>query len=280
LLLQPIPSINPKPALAYHIMADSIIVQRDTLDWPSLDLQAFRQASIDFCRNWGKADDFAYELARLWNSTFALNYFETRARLKNISQQHNAAIEKADFIAFTDGRQIPLRDGVYVFVDDDDWFSPQLGSILDQRELDSFDFLLWRTSIIGSPNQPAPVFYWGLNGRCMTNNYAVSSNWIQGAGSIAEVYTHAAAIRTLTAASTIEQLDLCLSVANKGPISSVSLDRGLGRSREPAKLLAMVDAYLKRMATLAAADMAHIPWAGPLIDATVTVYQDVYDSRY
>lgn len=140
-------------------MPESIIAQRNTRDWQSLDLETFRQASIDFCRNWNKPYAFAYKHTRLWNNTFALGYFETSARLKNIFQQHNASIDKATFIAYTEGRQIPLPDGVYVFVDDDDWFSPQLGSILELREPENFDFFPWRSSNIGSPNHPAPVFY-------------------------------------------------------------------------------------------------------------------------
>lgn len=75
----------------------------------------------------------------------------------------------------------------------------------------------------------------------------------------------------------MEQIGLCLNVTNKGPIASVSLDSGLRSSRE--QLRAMRDDYLKRMSTILTKYITHIPWAWPLINATVAVHQDVYDSR-
>ena len=60
----------------------------------------------------------------------------------------------------------------------------------------------------------------------------------------------------------------------------MSLIRGLGTAREPARLRELLGDYLAQMRSIDAADLAHIEWARPLLEATVRVYQDVYDSRH
>ena len=260
-------------------MREVFIVQRQTLDWAALDLEGLRSASIEFCRRLRRRDDFVYRLAKLWNDTFRCGYLETRARIKAISEQHNASIDGTRFIPFEENTDVTLDAAGYVFIDDDDWFSPALGTALAPYTGRERNFLLWRTTNIGSPNQEFPVFYWGLNGRCMTNNYMATWHWIREQGSLDRVFWHKSAIQVLEKEPDLQQLDVCLSVANKGPISSMSLIRGLGDSREPSALREMVEQYLRQMETVTAADLAHVSWAAPLLDATIQVYRDVFDSR-
>lgn len=259
-------------------MSEILIVQRQTLDWESLDLASFRTASRDFCRRLGKPDDFVFRLASLWNDCFGCSYFETRARIKAISEAHNRQIAGTRFQAYTPDRSISLDEAGYVFIDDDDWFSPELGSALAPVTGDD-NFLLWRCTNIGSPNQAQPVFFWGLNGRCMTNNYMAAGHWVRRQGSLEGAYWHKDAIRSIEAEPSVDQLDRCLSVANKGPVSSMSLIRGLGGSREPEALIALIEKYLHHMDSVGSGDLAHIPWAEPLLRETIDVYRDVQASR-
>jgi hypothetical protein len=256
-----------------------IVVQRETLEWCSLDLEKFKDISIEHSRRWGKPDDFTYILALLWNSTFGVDFFETRYRLKMLSESHNESLPGVTFLKYHDGRELMIEDAVYTFVDDDDWYSPDLGSVLGGCAPNHFNILLWLTTNVGSPNQPRPIFYWDKNGRCMTNNYAASGQWFKKNGSMACAYSDGAALRSVEAQSSVEQIELRLSVSNKGPISSVSMHKGLGNSREPQALLALVENYLYRMSSLVPSDISRISWSSALIDKTIQIYQDVYDSR-
>jgi hypothetical protein len=244
-----------------------------------MELAAFRSESVDFCRSIGMPDDFVYRLAKLWNETFTCSYFETRARIKAISEQHNASLSGTRFFPYDGERTVPLDGAGYVFVDDDDWFSPDLGPVLAPCLQKGHRALLWRVTNIGSPKQEFPVFYWGLNGRCMTNNYLVSGDWIRQRRSLEDFFSHKAAVRTLGEEPGLLQLDRCLSVASKGPTSTMSLIRGLGRSREKNDLRGLLRGYLEQMRSIGAGDLAHIEWARPLLDETIAAYQQVYDSR-
>lgn len=258
-------------------MTSVVIVKRRTLNWANIDFPAFKEESKSFCRNWGQPEDYAYRLAQLWDQTFTHGYFETRHRLKLIAEQNLDSLTDAHISTWSKDREIPLLDAPYVFIDDDDWFSPELPRVLNLLSRDNFDIVLWRATNIGSPNQVLPIFYWGRNGRCMTHNYAVSRAWIDQ-NSIEDVMIHGRAMSTIHAMKNVQQLDVCLSVSNKGPISSVSLHKGLNGELEPHKLASLIDDYLNRMANIAMANFAHIAWAKDAVDQTIDVYRDVQAS--
>lgn len=258
-------------------MTAVVIVKRPTLNWSEIDFPTFKQESKSFCRSWGRPEDHAYNLAKLWDRTFSHGYFETRHRIKLIAERNLNTLDEVQISQWSEEREIPQLDAPYVFIDDDDWFSPELPKIMNLLTPDKLDIVLWRVTNIGSPNQPIPVFYWGKSGRCMTHNYAVSGRWIDQ-HSIEDVMDHGRAMKTIHALDNVLQLDVCLGVSNKGPISSVSLHKGLAGELEPPKLASLVATYLDRMATITMADLAHIAWAKDLVDETINVYQDVLDS--
>ena len=258
-------------------MTAVVIVKRPTLNWAEIDFPTFKQESISFCQSWGRPEDYAYKLAQLWDRTFSHGYFETRHKIKLIAEQNINALDDVQVSHWNKERQVPQLDAPYVFVDDDDWFSPELPRVMRLLTADKLDIVLWRVTNIGSPNQPTPVFYWGKSGRCMTHNYAVSGRWIDQ-HSIEDVLDHGRAMKTIHAMENVPQLDVCLGVSNKGPISSVSLHKGLDGELEPQKLASLVAAYLNRMATISMADLAHITWAKDPVDKTIGVYQAVLDS--
>jgi hypothetical protein len=261
-------------------MQSVVIVQRQTLDWASMTPDVFRPLSADFCRLWGKPDDYVFRLMQLWDDTFALGYFETRARLKAISTRNLSSLSGVEFIPFEGYRNIPDRQGFYLFMDDDDWAGPELGSVLAAQSTESHSALLWRAANVGSPQQEFPVFVWGLNGRCMTNNYAVSSVWLNHLQKLDTVVQHALAAKTLAGLHDVIQLDVAITASNKSPCSSVSLDRGLQGDFSSVKLVALVDDYLTRMATLLPEHMWMAQWVAPLVAEVMHLFQQVSDSRY
>lgn len=259
--------------------ASVIIVQRQTLDWTALTPDSFRPLSQAFCRLWGKPDDYVFQLMQLWNRTFGIGYFETRARLKAISTHNLAALPGVTFVPYDGYRHIPDSRGFYLFMDDDDWAGPELGRVLGALSPEQHAALLWRATNIGSPQQEYPVFVWGLNGRCMTNNYAISNVWLDHLQRLDAVIQHATAAQTLATMGEVLQLDVAITASNKSPCSSVSLDRGLQGELVPAKLATLVDDYLARMDTLLPEHMWMAQWVAPLVQEVVLLFREVSASR-
>lgn len=257
----------------------AIIVQRQTLDWSSLTPDSFLPLSQAFCRLWSKPENYVFQLMQLWDRTFAMGYFETRARLKAISTVNMAALPGVEFIPYEGYRNIPDRRGFYLFMDDDDWAGPMLGEVLAAQDPDAHNALLWRTVSVGGPQQEYAVFVWGLNGRCMTNNYAVSNVWLQHLQRLSGVVQHADAIVTLSGMGPLPQLDAALTASNKSPCSSVALDRGLAGDLSPPKLVALVEDYVARMAAVPDEHTLMVPWLRPLLAESVALFRAVSASR-
>ncbi len=255
-----------------------IVVQRQTLDWSAMTVDKFREPSAVFCRLWGKPDDYVFKLMQLWDATFSLGYFQTRAALKAIAQS-NIADADVQFVVFQSYNNIPDQQGFYVFLDDDDWVYPEISTVLCEQDAEKHAALLWRSMNIGSPQQEHPVFIWGLNGRCMTNNYAVSGIWLNHLQQIDQVVQHAAAEKTLAAMGEVMQLDAVLTASNKSPCSSVSLDRGLQGDFSSKKLAQLVDDYLKKMASMTAEHLWMGAWSAPWIAQTIALFERVSTSR-
>ena len=241
--------------------------------------ESFRPLSMAFCRLWGKPDDYVFRLMQLWNETFAIGYFETRARLKAISTRNLSSLTGVEFVPYDGYRNIPDKRAFYLFMDDDDWAGPDLGPVLSAQSPEEHNALLWRAVNIGSPQQEFPAFVWGLNGRCMTNNYAVSSAWLNHLQKLDEVTQHAAASATLARLADIVQLDVAITASNKSPCSSVSLDRGLDGDFSPEKLAGLVEDYLARMKTLLPEHIWMAQWVAPLVAETVALFYEVSASR-
>ena len=264
-----------------------VLVQRQTVDWQRLSDEAFLQQSQGFCTLWGKPKDYVWQLFQLWNQTFSVDYRVVRQRLKDISLQNFQSAHNLTFVPFQGYRNLPQQRAYYLFLDDDDWVDPQISDCL-QQQIDPQDpppLLLWRAANIGSPNQEYPVFVWGMNGRCMTNNYAVHSTWLQPFSKINHVIQHKDATALFEALPKNDQaraaphLDCALTVSNKSPISSVSLDRGLNGDLCPEKLVALVENYIRRMQQVEDKDLAYIPWCAPLLDKTTAVFVDVIKGK-
>ncbi len=257
-----------------------LVVQRQTVDWQSISLDAFREQSRSFCRLWSKPEDYVWRLRELWDETYAMSYLQTRAALKTQSEQQVAGVSGVTFVPFQHYQNIALLDAPCLFVDDDDWISPAIAADLLPQLPFQYDALLWRAVNIGSPQQEYPMFVWGMNGRCMTNNYALNGRWLQQTGRLADFIQHFDAMKAMATLSQVPQLDLTITATNKSPCSSVSLDRGLGGDLRPAKLAAMVDVFLEKMLSVREQDVWQAPWVLPLIQEMAAIFQQVTNSRY
>src|SRR5690606_22479659 len=131
------------------------------------------------------------------------------------------------FIHYREYSNIPYGSrSTYTFSDDDDWLSPELAAVRSQSAPAGHDACVWKGCTLGGPKSEHPLFFWGLNGRCMTNNYAVSGRWMNSPERFQRACKHSLAEHTLP------ELDACLvdawlSMTNKAPCSSVSLENAL-----------------------------------------------------
>lgn len=259
-----------------------VLVQRQTVDWQRLSDTDFYQQSKLFCKLWGKPEEYVWQLFQLWNRTFAIDYRIVRQQLKELALQNFQQAEKIIFVPYQQYKNIPQKTGYYIFLDDDDWIDPKINSHLWQH-LDSFalppTLLLWRSANIGSPTQEHVVFVWGMNGRCMTNNYAVHSSLLQPFSRINDVLQHKDAEKLFTARRDVPHLDCALTVSNKSPISSVSLDRGLSGDFSSEKLRQLVDSYLERMHQVQDSELVYVPWSKSLLQQTIGIFEQVASSK-
>lgn len=261
---------------------DIVVVQRQTVDWLELSDQQFQEQARQFCRLWGKPADYVWSLFILWNRTFGMDYRAVRQQLKDISRQNCEQAPGVTFVPYQQYRNIPEKPAYYIFLDDDDWIDPLISLHL-QKQLENCpdmpSLLLWRSANIGSPNQEHVVFVWGMNGRCMTNNYAVHQSLLKPFSMIDQFLQHKDAAAVIDQKPGIPHLDCALTISNKSPISSVSLDRGLDGDLSPSRLVTLVESYLDRMQRVEDKELVYMPWSKPLLQKTIHLFEQVLSSR-
>lgn len=265
-----------------HGPLDIVVVQRQTVDWEKLSDEEFWQQSRDFCALWGKPSDYVWNLFTLWNSSFGMDYRIVRQQLKDISRQNCQQAQGITFVPYQQYKNIPEKPAYYIFLDDDDWIDPLISLHLQQQlevPCETPPLLLWRSANIGSPNQEHVVFVWGMNGRCMTNNYAVHQSLLKPFSMIERFLQHKDAVAVIDQKSGIPHLDCALTVSNKSPISSVSLDRGLEGDLSPLRLVTLVENYLERMQRVEDRELIYIPWSKSLLQQTIHIFEQVLASR-
>lgn len=257
-----------------------VVVQRQTVDWAALDDAAFDAQARDFCRLWGKPPDYITRLRQLWDRTFAVGYLETRAALKQQALAQVAGVPGICFVPFERYTNLPDAALPYVFIDDDDWVAPDIARLIGEIPAGDYDAILGRAVTVGGPQQAYPVFVWGMNGRCMTNNYAISGVWLDHLQRVGEVAQHAAAAQSIARMSRVQLVDAAFSATNKSPCSSVCLDRGLAGDLQPARLVALVEQYLAQMAAVRPEHVHAVTWIPPVLAETVALFERVYASRF
>jgi hypothetical protein len=163
-------------------------------------------------------------LIEFWNSSLSLTYQEFRDRLQQTSLSNYRSVNNSHCLSAEEFRGLtPDADDLVVFVDDDDWLSPDLFGRL-QSGLDNSDGAIWGSVRIGidfgSPPgaRPEDVFQLRPIDRLIyTNNYAVTGRALHRLGYDA-LFEHGAAQAEFDGGSfqpvTVPEY---LSVANKHP---------------------------------------------------------------
>ena len=163
-----------------------------------------------------------------WNETFRMPYHIFRYRIKQIAQLNLSRVKNAVCATIDD---IP-NGAIVVPVDDDDWFSPELGNVLEAEFDESKIGYYWKRSIpqlepdlfrsafrfvVYDVAKLKPIY------TCSTNNYA----FIKDDKLVPFVYDHMPASRYFDRErEKVKFIDMYLSVMNRSLASQTSLAWG------------------------------------------------------
>ena len=183
--------------------------------------------------DWGRIDVVESQLPRkfrqkveVWDSIFNIPYFAFRDRLKQIAQLNLARVKGVTCV--TDWDDIP-ESALVVPVDDDDWFSPELGPALERALTPGIAGYYWNSHFVQVPIHFGHTL--GLIRRrlfpgtppkflCTTNNYAM----VKSPGMKDLCQYHSRASRWfLSHPERVLKLDLDLSLMNRTLASQTSL---------------------------------------------------------
>src|SRR5262245_40399233 len=126
-------------------MTALLIVLRQSPDWSRITRQEYVEHSREFCRSIGRPLDQMNDIVDLWDSTFEVSYFEARQQMKEIARSNLTAVSNAELVELDAFRSDGARP--ICFVDDDDWFAPDLAKHLDWTL--GYDGFIWTHVALG-----------------------------------------------------------------------------------------------------------------------------------
>lgn len=224
--------------------ADGVnVIVRQSPDWANIDIEAFKEQSRQFCRTIFRPEEQVNELMSLWDSTFSISFFQVRQRMKEIAQANLRSIRSCRTHQIADFRANDYANQeIFCFVDDDDWFSPEICAALHAADDGKVDGFRWKHVAFGSKDGEALTFR-AVSPTVYTNNYAVKASYLKNkSGNLQAVLQHFdadAAFKKMR----IADIDSYLSVTNKHPASTIFLETKLGDERTKEKLVDVINQY-------------------------------------
>lgn len=211
--------------------ADGVLIRRGSWKRPNMIYICLRRTT-----EWmneevflGQLEDAFRSKVEVWNTVFSMPYHIFRHRIKQIAQLNLSRVENALCAAID---EIP-EGAVVVPVDDDDWFSPELGNVLEAEFNCNKTGYYWERSFLELP--PSLVLKTGrfvlytLTGRkrkvwtCSTNNYA----FIKNDSELPLLMSHVVASGYFDSQKEkVKRIDGCLSIMNRTLASQTSLGGG------------------------------------------------------
>lgn len=252
------------------------IILRQSPDWISMDMEAFREQSRTFCRSINRPENFIVDCVELWDRTFGVAFLETRQRLKEIALENLSRVEGAELIGSVGKVRFRRRPrAIYFFVDDDDWIDPDILSSLKDVE-PGYSGIIWGSIVFGSGEEF--IKFREITDFCFTNNYAVTSNYFRNPLNRAEsVYQHFRANGKLKRIRTAI-LPKYLAATNKHPGSTTALESTFKDGMTRRVLVESVTRYNERLRAADKARLGRIGWAGAPLEKTRVLFEEVEKS--
>ena len=218
----------------------ALIVLRQSPNWE--DGTSILDAAEAYDRLIGRPIGFARGFIELWNKTFSTTYFKVRQTLKEITLANFMTVTGADCVRLNELLEKPqIAADIVLFSDDDDWFCPVLLEELEGVPAD-IGGVTWPSVRYDGAFQLRKDIY------CYTNNYAVLApahkqpNWVElyaQHGGADACFHKRAVVKTARIGS-------LLSVTNKHPASTVTIEKTLAKTPGRDGLVEAVEDYVCR----------------------------------
>jgi hypothetical protein len=242
----------------------ALIVLRQSPNWE--DGASILAAAEAYDRLIGRPIGFARGFIELWNKTFVTTYFQVRQNLKEITLASFIAVKGADCVRLNELLEKPeIAADIILFSDDDDWFSPVI-----VKELEGVP------AEIGGVTWPSVRYDGAFQLRkdtyCYTNNYAVLApaqkdpHWV-------ELYAQhggADACFHQRAVVKAKRIGSLLSVTNKHPASTVTIEKMLAKTPGRDGLVQLVEEYVCR--GMVNRPAPELQWSEPLAAQAVELF--------
>ena len=274
-----------RASIAMRAIQPFTIVLRQSPDWTN-QTYADLEKTREFCRMVGRPEDFIIERVKLWDRTFSTGFFSTRQAMKEITLENLHSVAGATIVPIAQVKDVLDPGRFYLFIDDDDWYAPDIGGHLAGADPRTCDAVVWGSAVFGR----------GLSLRMdrvfWTNSYAVSGTFLlQRKGNLDRVSQHFGAqgtfygkprsfLRRLGVRSvlrrffvpgyrTVVALDRYCSATNKHPASTVVLE-SLGDNPTADDLRRLIQEAIRANRT--AAVPPEFLWAKPYMDRVNDFY--------
>lgn len=249
---------------------EAIIVLRQSPDWQQLD-HSYLDTLEPFEKQAGLPIGHIRRIVTLWDASFHVPYFQVRQRLKELTLQNLASVQKATFVPIEhiDAKVPSAR--FYFFSDDDDWLAPDIVERLCANDLPTADGFLWLSARLADGLEIRQRRY------CFTNNYCVTDAYIrsgQATQRLQAVLQHFDANR-IVLSSKFRALEIRepLSVANKHPCSPARLFHEYGPAITNQDLSSDVNKFVEGLTELTTP--AGLEWVRPYVDQVRQLFQAV-----
>jgi len=250
------------------------IALRQSPDWKSLTYADFEKQTVEFCRLIMRPTDFTWRVVKLWDDTFSASFFATRQRMKEIAQANLAAIVDVRIVHSARLAEIKVQaQDIVCFVDDDDWFHPNLGSPLRQMDLEDVDAVFWDHCFFGREEGAGLMVQPASSSLVYTNNYAVTGSCLSKLG-IEAVEQHWIATESLKN-TRFQHIPGNWGMTNKHPASTVMLEKVLADDFSGRALAAAVDSFIQRTEDALADVPPAFSWAERSMQEAIAFYRQL-----
>lgn len=257
-------------------MPNTYIVLRQSPDWGAISDSEFREQSRKFCIQEGRPPEQVNLSVDLWNRTFKRSFCQVRQEIKEIALANFASVKNTTLLNSIETiNTTHLDEGVYIFIDDDDWLHPQIADLLSNIDSDrQTNGFVWGSVAFGRHAEEI-ITRRNIDGFCYTNNYAVKGVYIKNN------------IQDLNALSKHGEADKILnkygariikdywSVTNKNPTSTCYMEQVLKGNYSQPLLTGAIANYLERCQRIDSEIDPSLTWARPMMLEMVRIFSEL-----